>query len=102
MALPTSEGEDIAIINVVKQRKLYFPWIGLVRRYDKVFHTVYGLQLECTNWGKGEPNDVAQNENCGQYRIKLGKMAWNDEPCSRKYDFICEDKRSRREYKYIL
>lgn len=99
MAIPTNKEEDIAILKVAKQRKLHFPWIGLVRRYDKVFFTVYGLKPKYTNWAPGEPNDVGKKENCGQYRLLHGKLKWNDEPCSRKYDFICEDKRSRRELK---
>ena len=47
-----------------------------------------------TNWLKGEPNSNKNNENCGQighpsWTAENGNK-WNDEPCTKTYNFLCE------------
>jgi hypothetical protein len=49
------------------------------------------------NWGQGEPNNQAGNENCGvaNYSMRTAQQTggWQDMPCSRKFPFICRIKR---------
>lgn len=49
------------------------------------------------NWGTGEPNNQAGNENCGvaNYSMRTGQQTsgWQDMACSRRFPFICRIKR---------
>lgn len=103
LAFPVSREEEMAILDAleIKKHKDYHPWIGLVRRYDKEFFTVYGLKPNYTNWLPGEPDNFSNCENCAHYWVKNGKQAWNDILCAKKNHFICEDKRMKRELKRI-
>jgi hypothetical protein len=49
------------------------------------------------NWGIGDPNNQAGNENCGvaNYSMRTGQQTsgWQDMACSRRFPFICRIKR---------
>jgi hypothetical protein len=42
-----------------------------------------------TAWHTGEPNNAGGNEDCVQLR-RYGIPTWNDEPCNRSFNYICE------------
>ena len=46
-------------------------------------------KLVYSNWAGGEPNDSLRDEDCGQM-YKDGSGLWNDGPCYRKHQYICE------------
>ena len=82
-------------------------WIGLSlikgsspRKYN---WTDRGDDLQAQayqNWGLGEPNNQAGNEDCGvaNYSMRTGKQTggWQDIACTRKFPFICRIKRGWR------
>ena len=95
MAIPINKEEDNAILDAVKQHQLVDPWIGLVRRYDKKFFTVYGLKPIYTNWLPQNPDNHHDEEDYGHYwGGRLQYLAWNDNVCLKNFSFICELKRS--------
>jgi hypothetical protein len=66
-------------------------WIGLtdVAR-EGVFFWSNGSGVTYTNWAPGEPND-AGNEDCAQINRFYPDDTWNDERCSNRLFFICEE-----------
>lgn len=41
-----------------------------------------------SNWIKGEPNNLRENEHCAMYwSLKKG---WNDSPCTVKLNYVCK------------
>ncbi|XP_062568495.1 perlucin-like [Saccostrea cucullata] len=42
-----------------------------------------------TGWGPGEPNNGGHHEDCAHLYDAIS-FHWNDVPCDRKYNFICE------------
>ena len=69
-------------------------WIGLsdLAKEGTFVWASTGKPAVYTNWLKGEPNGGG-NENCGQiwHPSWTGNgNKWNDEPCTRTYNFLCE------------
>jgi C-type mannose receptor len=50
-----------------------------------------GTPVVYENWMAGEPNDSGTSEDCGEVKINLGELVWNDVPCDRVLNYICEE-----------
>ncbi|CAB4007499.1 Hypothetical predicted protein, partial [Paramuricea clavata] len=88
LAVLSNHKENNAVWNIVKQKQLGNPFIGLVRNQDKKFYTVQGVKPSYINWYSGEPNNP-HLEQCGQLLIHHNGQ-WNDVSCNSKYHFICQ------------
>ena len=73
-----------------------FAWIGmhLVPGHLPGLENILGFewsdqtQIEFTNWATGEPNNVDNNEGCGEI---YSNGYWNDSPCGKeKNGFVCK------------
>lgn len=68
--------------------------LGLTNKY--VMSTT-GNQLSYTNFRSGEPSHAVSNgetESCVNWDYPVGtNYPWNDLPCSRKINFVCEVKK---------
>jgi hypothetical protein len=88
-----------------RNRGLYNWWIGyndrsLEGQWSWTFST-----STYTNWYPGEPNDFAGNEDCttDRYRTDSGNIVseqWNDDDCSKPYNFICERPLNQGSFSY--
>ena len=45
-------------------------------------------EVTVTDWYTGEPNNYGGNENCVHFDYS---EIWNDDRCSKKHSFICEN-----------
>lgn len=89
---------DLVLIQDDKKQKFVYEnfavgktlWIGLRRKYvGGAFKWVDGTDLEFENWVPRSPD--TDNEECGEmtdYEAFKGK--WNDNDCSRRMPYICE------------
>ena len=96
LAVPESAEEDNAIWEVAKQTRLNGsgPYIGIRRRRDHNFYTVYRKKLNYTNWKSGEPNEMKNlSRNCVNYWHTDG--TWTHTSCAKSSSFICELSASR-------
>ena len=78
-------------------RNLGSAWIGLDdKKMEGTFKWIGGKQrVKYTNWGVGEPNNGEETADCVEMitGVKYEKQydgAWNDEPCVKNFNFICE------------
>lgn len=88
LAMVTSQVEQQALASKISKDV----WIGLHRdRNDNSrWMWVDGARATYTHWRNGEPNDQGGNEDCTHMYPPIGK--WNDEPCSRGRQYLCETK----------
>ena len=54
--------------------------------------TYHKKALRYSKWGTGEPNNPGHKDACLSL-VKEHGYEWNDEPCERRYCFVCEDRR---------
>ena len=47
-------------------------------------------KLLFSDWHVGQPNNVDDDEDCGQIRWHNRLYQWNDGPCQRLFLYICE------------
>lgn len=55
--------------------------------------------VNCRYWKEGQPDNWADNEDCGQV-LGANDGRWNDETCSTRRQYIC--KRSNRTYNVLI
>ena len=94
LAIISSHAEHKALITHINGTKKN-TWIGLHRNTsDKNgWLWVDGSRLNYTDWGKNEPNNRAQREECVEIRMRPAypnKGRWNDQECSDAINYICE------------
>ncbi|XP_069826252.1 CD209 antigen-like protein C [Dendropsophus ebraccatus] len=66
-------------------------WIGLRKDpTDKRWKWLDGTQVSFTKWGKDEPNNAYDIENC----TEIISSFWNDFPCTETLLYICESIRT--------
>ena len=66
-------------------------WLGLKRHNMSTFVWASDGQLltSYTNWDRGEPNHVNNDEDCAEFTADIG--AWNDVVCDKAMPFVfCE------------
>lgn len=88
LAMVTSQVEQQALASKISKDV----WIGLHRdpNDNSRWMWVDGSRATYTHWSNGEPNDQGGNEDCTHMYPSIGK--WNDEPCSRGRQYLCETK----------
>ncbi|XP_071953691.1 macrophage mannose receptor 1-like [Antedon mediterranea] len=65
-------------------------WLGLSDRENETEFTWVSTQCsQYKNFGKGEPNDHRNGEDCVELDYTHSDK-WNDIPCSRIYAYVCE------------
>ncbi|KAL2097652.1 hypothetical protein ACEWY4_006859 [Coilia grayii] len=63
-------------------------WIGYSAQDPNVGYTWSdGSSSSFTNWDFGEPNNSNNRESCAEIK---SNMKWNDVPCEKKMDFLCQ------------
>jgi len=73
LAIIRSAAENNFIFNLVKKQKtvtlnrLNGAWLGFVRKSDNTFYWIDDTPLArgYTAWGRGQPDNLNGNENCG-------------------------------------
>lgn len=51
-----------------------------------------GQNIQFADWGPGQPDDYANNEECLELRKYSGNYKFNDLNCNDRNGFICESK----------
>ncbi|XP_071954244.1 C-type lectin-like [Antedon mediterranea] len=65
-------------------------WLGLSdMKNETVFIWVRNEQTQYKNFGKGEPNNSGNREDCVELDYTHSDK-WNDVPCSMKFAYVCE------------
>ena len=74
-----------------------YVWIGLVRISSEpsTFGWIDGTPFDVSNWAPNEPNNhLNHTEDCvhlkGEVYVELHRYKWNDIPCSRMFNFLCQ------------
>ena len=96
LAIISSEAEHQALKPYIR-RKRKRTWIGLQRnpRDKKRWLWVDGSPLNYTRWGDGEPNRIT--EECVEIRpFGSHNGGWNDQHCSDRIHYICENGKEDR------
>ena len=70
-------------------------WIGIhdISNEGNFIYDSSDATIMYENWGPGEPNDIGSGEDCTTLRSNGSYWApgtWNDQPCWRKFPFVCE------------
>lgn len=66
-------------------------WMGLNdKAAEGSFVWESGEAASYNHWEAGEPNNLGNNEHCGQLNRFHPAKTWNDEPCSLHLNFVCE------------
>jgi len=90
LAEPTNQQQDVFIKGVASLHDVTTVWLGGEDLMDegKWFwsHSQTAVE-EYTDWLPGEPNNIANNENC----MNLYHNHWNDDNCEKKFPFICQE-----------
>ncbi|XP_052067137.1 macrophage mannose receptor 1-like [Mytilus californianus] len=82
-----NEKETNFLINSFTRK---FLWIGLSNfKNNGSYMWSDGTSLDYTYWGRTEPNDVNNNENCAHLFLSKSKK-WNDNSCFMSFRFICK------------
>ncbi|KAM9100703.1 CD209 antigen isoform 2-T3 [Sarcophilus harrisii] len=88
------DGSDLVIISSSEEQKYLKQktdlsrlwWVGLSdKKKEGTWHWVDGTTLEQSFWNEGEPNNAGDEDCC-----ELTSKNWNDAPCSKKNNWICE------------
>ncbi|KAL4228716.1 chromatin-modulating protein mrc1 [Mactra antiquata] len=69
-------------------------WIGMNSlNVHQGYHWIDGAGFGYINWAPGEPNNVGNNERCGEI-IASGSNngMWNDVPCDQRRSYVCKRK----------
>jgi cysteine-rich repeat protein len=86
MTLATIDNErDNQILLDASNR--FSPWIGLSDLAEENIWVWQGRTSQYTNWGRGEPNDWGNGEDCVQMTTN---GQWNDAGCASLVAFFCE------------
>ena len=87
--------EDAAVFAAIRAAGLGDTWIGLNDRDEEgnwqwVDGSPLNRGVDHENWARGEPNN-SDNEDCILYIVGGDRNSdWDDRPCGRDYDFVCE------------
>ena len=50
-----------------------------------------GTEFSYSNWGKGEPNNAGNNEDCMEIHSPTSEAKqWNDDLCTKEAKFVCK------------
>ncbi|XP_074157028.1 CD209 antigen [Sminthopsis crassicaudata] len=88
------DGSDLVIISSSEEQKYLKQksdfrhqwWLGLSdKKKEGTWHWVDGTTLEQSFWNEGEPNNSGDEDCC-----ELTSKGWNDAPCSKMNNWICE------------
>ncbi|XP_037537208.1 ladderlectin-like [Nematolebias whitei] len=63
-------------------------WVGGTKGKDGVWKWSDRSEFSYTHWGKGEPNNLGEQENCMAINMN-GQDYVSDEVCSHKHAFVC-------------
>uniref|UniRef100_A0A3P8ZZ86 C-type lectin domain-containing protein n=1 Tax=Esox lucius TaxID=8010 RepID=A0A3P8ZZ86_ESOLU len=91
-------GAQLVIINNQEEQRFLIAlniqtWIGLSdRETEGTWRWVDGTNLTTAYWGRGEPNNLGEGEDCAviYHDFTDPVKKWNDTPCTRKRNWICE------------
>ncbi|XP_066451079.1 P-selectin-like [Eleutherodactylus coqui] len=91
VAIQNKREIDYLVTNIPFNPTYY--WIG-IRKINNIWTWVgtnKTLTDEAKNWGKGEPNNKKNKEDCVEIYIKRPKDSgkWNDDACSKKKRALC-------------
>ncbi|XP_071316084.1 macrophage mannose receptor 1-like [Trachinotus anak] len=76
-----------------------YTWIGLHKGgTDRWMWSDGSGRAHFTNWGEGDPNNVAGNEGCGEMS-ETDK--WNDVYCGEEKSFVCYERREDGKGRYV-
>jgi len=84
----SEEENDLVYDNFVNKPNFHNTYIGVVRKepLSHTFVTSEGKPQTYFNWGKEEPNNYDENENC----VEMKRRVWNDIFCNVERPFVCE------------
>ena len=83
----------IFLILILDQDNNHRYWLGgndFDQRHQFVWTNGQPLSGGLT-WNQGEPNDYLTHERCLDFTYAFGSLALNDDDCSKKLYFICEE-----------
>ncbi|XP_010867500.4 CD209 antigen-like protein D isoform X2 [Esox lucius] len=91
-------GAQLVIINNQEEQRFLNAlniqtWIGLSDiETEGTWRWVDGTNLTTAYWGGGEPNNLDEGEDCAviYHDFTDPVKKWNDTPCTRKLNWICE------------
>ncbi|XP_069824058.1 E-selectin-like [Dendropsophus ebraccatus] len=91
VAIQNKREIEYLVENIPKNPSYY--WIG-IRKINDTWTWVgtnKTLTEEATNWGKGEPNNKGNKEDCVEIYIKrhIDSGKWNDDACRKKKRALC-------------
>ena len=68
-------------------------WIGIhdQTNEEEFIYESSGQTITYSNWNPNEPNNAGNTEDCGQLVVSTAGK-WNDNDCSKKFAFVCENK----------
>ena len=87
LVLPLNLEEHNAIWKVAKEKKLTYPWIGLIEQQKDKFYTLDGKTPSYTNWGSSQPDG---NQNCVIFHSGDNNGRWHDAHCNTNNYFVCQ------------
>jgi hypothetical protein len=68
-------------------------WLGFTdAETEGTYVWASGVKSGYLNWGMAQPDDAGASEDCAQF---LADGTWNDNNCTAKLGYVCEDLRSR-------
>ncbi|KAK7097065.1 lymphocyte antigen 75-like [Littorina saxatilis] len=85
----TTRMEQLFVQSLIQNTSSLALWIGLNKlNFGHGFQWSDGSPVAYENWDVGEPNNFGFLENCVDILPRNGK--WNDDVCTRKQGFVCE------------
>ena len=97
MAIINNENVNDVLRQLLSLRTTTFAFIGMTRENRESWFYLDNTRVPLPNggsingfhnWGKGEPNNLGRNEECGSITTTNGR--WNDIYCGTSLHFICE------------
>ena len=83
-----SEEENIFVASLAKETI----WLGHHDLHKEGQWTwTDGTKFSYSNWGKGEPNNHGNNEDCMEIHSPTSEeKQWNDDLCTKEAKFVCK------------
>ena len=73
------------------------PSLHTVTPVNLIFKWIDGTAAIYHNWAEGEPNGMADEEDCVEVSMEIGdKGSWNDIRCSHGFGYVCKYSKSKK------